>query len=1362
MAQARMTAKNTFGEGLIMDFAPDNTQANTLTNALNATLLTYNGNEMSLQNDRGNGRVETAFLPEGYMPMGVCEFGGIIYIVSYNPQDNLCQIGSFPSPERNITKEDRVSSEMIASPLSSSYFQEFGPDGNPTGKLKSLVSKIIIREDALNPGDKYIIESNKSAYTSKDLDSISGLKNDGKAKRIKLSIVSIEDSGKITRLETQNYEVPVKISDSSTEYKNYHILTSGNIDTTPDIDIDAYRKNLQQNYNVFSSRVPGKLAILAELEVISSFSCGHRVITSTANQNGIEHTTYDVYLDYKWESDDPTIFPKYITLTNFEWESNLGGKNFASYINDAGETVNLTLSYTDAASNATFGNISGNTVNVVLPKLIDRDISNFYHKNVSWGTQDYSELTYKKSIYKDHERLMLFSESGKQGLKTLKVDNSTLGEVEVNNLLGLSNTVYLCSITVPSKFDQYVFKLPFKLHYTITPAMDFGLLDHLAVNNEIDFSLIGTKLVQPTKLKYFVSSDLLTLNIDSEIYEEENHKVTEMALEFYDVNGFCGSYILEDRESYAGNTVINIPLNSIFLKKYKQGDSENQTWYHNIQGNIDTAEVDNRQVSSRNSDTGDCGVLYSNMLYGVKLIYTYSALDPITQDILKSEEERIEKGFWLYTNGQFNDYYYSIDNFSSIKASLPLQYSYKIKDRSFKNPAKFTETTEQLLQTLLNATPEKLESYNSAILENKELVSSVDYSGKIDIDLNIGLAENAVFQLVDHAATTSTAQLPTVDLFLKSPIASNKDFSIIEQEDSSETNPEATSDIPEYTRYQEGKLTLDKSVLTLDSKYSAKTSIDLKVSGLEFATIPTLFKKERVNTTILTPVLYKQDQSDDNFNYEEVGGKEMFSSALCYTGSDDKTSDSEEANSDDRWYSTSINEQSWRTVDSLLYEYPSGTIHTNILDGHESLQAYYRTLGNRQPFTLFTIQRPEPDPNGKDGFSVKWTHNVEGPGNVRTYESGHDGWKYDYSSTSNLKYCLIHKQSKNGASEYSPAWADRSYIPAFITTRIANGGYGVYMSSAGGQLTSETLRYTAHTAGNLWRYFYKPYLNTLKELITVNSELSSCEIGTFEYNPDNCKNLELLSLISAKINISQEFKKDAANMVAINGVLFSKYVKNLIQLMDPQQKYMKATDNNVNLEFSTELLGEGQEVAVTCLNYTMLHEHSLLDDFINQENSGLVQYSNGYYDKNSGRFSPEWSTSLYKVDIPIESNKFYMLYKPDKDSLPKLIKVAPNTHKTNSEGHIIVENSWSTNRSSTKSSYQTGLSPIFYNTSMSIDDFTWDPDNKYHHFQYNKESSLTIVDSAFSYQLDDDAGYKRDNLIIRSYYIGPSFNSILS
>jgi hypothetical protein len=32
--------------------------------------------------------VETAFLPSGFVPVGVKEFGGIIYVASYNPITN--------------------------------------------------------------------------------------------------------------------------------------------------------------------------------------------------------------------------------------------------------------------------------------------------------------------------------------------------------------------------------------------------------------------------------------------------------------------------------------------------------------------------------------------------------------------------------------------------------------------------------------------------------------------------------------------------------------------------------------------------------------------------------------------------------------------------------------------------------------------------------------------------------------------------------------------------------------------------------------------------------------------------------------------------------------------------------------------------------------------------------------------------------------------------------------------------------------------------------------------------------------------------------------------------------------------------
>jgi hypothetical protein len=99
-------ADNSFNSGLNLDDNPITIDNHSLTNCLNGTLITYNGNEFILQNDLGNGKVETASLPKGYVPVGMKEHGGVVYVASVRPDDGMCQIGSFPSPERNISSEE--------------------------------------------------------------------------------------------------------------------------------------------------------------------------------------------------------------------------------------------------------------------------------------------------------------------------------------------------------------------------------------------------------------------------------------------------------------------------------------------------------------------------------------------------------------------------------------------------------------------------------------------------------------------------------------------------------------------------------------------------------------------------------------------------------------------------------------------------------------------------------------------------------------------------------------------------------------------------------------------------------------------------------------------------------------------------------------------------------------------------------------------------------------------------------------------------------------------------------------------------------------------------------------------------------
>lgn len=176
---------NTFTGGLNTDLHPLTTPNDILTDCINGTVITYNGNEYILQNDMGNYKLEKAVLPADYIPVGIKEYGNIIYIVSYNPLDKKCQIGSYPSPQTLFndkeynSKEDTYNGIIIPNldsnwtwPISSEYTTEDGVINGQTELDKSVLFTNIkpkqnlnvflsgtTKEDTfLNPGDMYYLQ----------------------------------------------------------------------------------------------------------------------------------------------------------------------------------------------------------------------------------------------------------------------------------------------------------------------------------------------------------------------------------------------------------------------------------------------------------------------------------------------------------------------------------------------------------------------------------------------------------------------------------------------------------------------------------------------------------------------------------------------------------------------------------------------------------------------------------------------------------------------------------------------------------------------------------------------------------------------------------------------------------------------------------------------------------------------------------------------------------------------------------------------------------------------------------------------------------------------------------------------------
>lgn len=253
---SKQVASNTFQEGLLMDMNPLITPNTVTTNCLNGTLVTYNGNENTLQNDMGNGRVETAYLPEGYVPLGTAELGGIIYIVSYNPLSKKCQIGSFPSPERNITS-GKISKGSYLIDCKKFYKEE----NSELIVTDSLI--VLLTDKELNPGDKFWIYSDsfgeKGYISAKEPNNY----NPNKFPRhLKFNILAIPDKGNSTNL-----------NDSLVWYddNNYYIREGEITNEQGDIDLDEYRGAITPNYSVFASKISGRLAIQAKLECISNF-----------------------------------------------------------------------------------------------------------------------------------------------------------------------------------------------------------------------------------------------------------------------------------------------------------------------------------------------------------------------------------------------------------------------------------------------------------------------------------------------------------------------------------------------------------------------------------------------------------------------------------------------------------------------------------------------------------------------------------------------------------------------------------------------------------------------------------------------------------------------------------------------------------------------------------------------------------------------------------------------------------------------------------------------------------------------------------------------------------------------------------
>ena len=203
----RQSTNASFNDGLVMDMNPLGSPNTALSDCLNGTIITYNGNEFTLQNDMGNTKLQESKLPQGSIPLGMKEYGGILYLALYNPITNMCEVGSIPSPDYATSPRD-AENDIIE-------FETSCVGSSNTGfRFQDKLLKLFdFEEMTLHPGDEYVL-----GYKVNNNNSIDPFVNDS---IYNIELFAIDESNKQYKLNKINIQ-KLEENEDPTNYEYFN------------------------------------------------------------------------------------------------------------------------------------------------------------------------------------------------------------------------------------------------------------------------------------------------------------------------------------------------------------------------------------------------------------------------------------------------------------------------------------------------------------------------------------------------------------------------------------------------------------------------------------------------------------------------------------------------------------------------------------------------------------------------------------------------------------------------------------------------------------------------------------------------------------------------------------------------------------------------------------------------------------------------------------------------------------------------------------------------------------------------------------------------------------------------------------
>lgn len=577
-----MQAQNTFNEGMVLDNHPLMTPNTVLTDALNATLVTMNGNEMVLQNDMGNARVENAKLPPGYIPIGMKEYGGIIYIACYNPLTNKGQIGCFPSPQRQKTATQISEITPTFKFPDVTYIKE--ENDEEWYKINSLLTKceIFPKGTIIRSGDKFSVGLPiSSMFGTDNIDSTgenfisnydnveNGLVKTPMNRMYTFGVATLDNNGQLRDITNQlkRYKggQQVQFSNIDSDLYKFNCGYWQNEISTEDKDglvsselMD--QTNVQSKLNTYNSKLFGRLFLYAKYNTVQSIEVSVIGYKKLDDNNTINNPIYTGHTDSDYSDVELPLIQnqKYLQI----------------------DSKILLLIYVNYKYNCPDGSKSLNSKNLVEPLEGYKYYFDKSNQNIIRGIQF---IINNNSIY--------------------NLPFSIPNDYNKNYNLGYGYPLY-DKITNIYSFSQ-VYTLPLnttdKISWTAYPVtyfydngLKFGEIPDESVSGELNPDNINSGKMELNAWRYYVNNDRVLLTWGFESYPRENDVISEVSFSFYDVayNTLKWKFFTKERVSYNGEFNENFDISNFISdsSNYNTSVIPNKLFYVDISWKYNSQE----------------------------------------------------------------------------------------------------------------------------------------------------------------------------------------------------------------------------------------------------------------------------------------------------------------------------------------------------------------------------------------------------------------------------------------------------------------------------------------------------------------------------------------------------------------------------------------------------------------------------------------------------------------------------------------------------------------------------------------------------------------------------------------------------